>query len=124
MKKLLFILLTVSLLSCSTSKFIKTGFNNEARTAMPDEASVTVITELPKDAKKIVEIGICKGSVPGGGVFSDRTHKAIEKIKDCARENGGNVILLDRNEDGGIFTELGYSQQVAKAQGKVYYIEF
>lgn len=125
MKKFILLLTVFTALSCSTSKFIKTGFDDSnVRSSLPETASVAIITELPSNAKKIVEIGICKGQVPGGGVFSDRTDKAIEKIKSCARKNGGNAIILDKNEDGGLFTEFGYSQQVAKAQGRVYYIEF
>ena len=88
---------------------------------LPENTNVAIITELPEDAKKIIEIGICKGTVPGGGVFSDRTNKAIEKIEDCARKNGGNAIILDRSADDGYYNQNG--QQTAKAQGRIYYIE-
>jgi hypothetical protein len=122
MKNLLLLFTVVLLIGCANSRFIPTGFDDSnQRAALAEDTRVSVITELPEDAKKIVEIGICKGTVPGGGLFTDRTHKAVEKIKDCARENGGNAIILDRTADAGYDNING--QQTAKAQGRIYYIE-
>ncbi|UAB84990.1 hypothetical protein INR75_02875 [Zunongwangia sp. SCSIO 43204] len=124
MKRLLLLIILFSTLSCGTTQFIKTGFDETSvMPALPEDAKVSIITELPENAKRIVEIGICKGSVPGGGMIKDRSDKAIEKLKECARKNGGNAILLKESQDGGFYTTFGYSQQVAKAQGQIYFIE-
>lgn len=123
MKKL-FLLSTIFILtSCANSRFIQTGFNSQKLAPLDKNAPIAVLTSIPKNATKVIEIGICKGTAPGGGIISDRTHKAIEQLKKCARENGGNAIILENNNEGGYLTEFGYSQQVAKAQGKIYYIE-
>lgn len=116
---LLFLFLT----GCANFKFIKTGFQTENLSPLGENAEVYVITSIPKDASKVIELGICKGTAPGGGVISDRTDKAIDQLKKCARLNGGNAIILGSNSEGGYLSEIGYSQQVAKAQGVIYYIE-
>ena len=123
MKQIFILLGTLLLTSCANSRFIQTGFNTQALPPLDKNAPVSVITSVPKNATKVVELGLCKGTAPGGGIISDRTHKAIEQLKKCARENGGNAIILCGNSEGGYYTEIGYSQQVAKAQGMVYYIE-
>jgi len=115
-------LLTVS---CSSAKLIPTGFNSSVLPPLASDAPVTILTELPNDATSITEIGIAIVSIPGGGMIKDNTPKAINALKNVARKNGGNAVLLDNNnKEGGYYTSFGYSQQVAKAQGKVYYITF
>ena len=123
MKNAVFFVAIFALTSCANSRFIQTGFNSQPLPPLSKDAPVSIITEIPKNASKVIELGICKGTAPGGGIISDRTHKAIDQLKKCARENGGNAIMLGSNDEGGVFTDMGYSQQVAKAQGKVYYIE-
>ena len=123
MKKVFTISIALTLISCANSRFIQTGFNSQPLPPLDKNAPVSVITSIPKNATKVVELGMCKGTAPGGGIISDRTHKAIEQLKKCARENGGNAVILGGNTEGGYYTDMGYSQQVAKAQGMVYYIE-
>jgi hypothetical protein len=122
MKQLVFIICLLALLSsCSNYNFIRTGLDNTQFAPQPANCDVIVLTSLPTD-RVYTEIGICKGTVPGGGMVSDRTHAAIKQLKRCACANGGNAILLNNTDEGGYFTEFGYSQQVAKASGRVFYI--
>lgn len=116
-------ILTLTLLftGCANYRFIKTGLDQTNFSPREKDCSVSIITSLPTD-RKYVEIGICKGTAPGGGMISDRTHKAIEQVKKCACENGGNAVLLSSGNEGGYLTDFGYSQQVVKASGTVYYI--
>lgn len=123
MKYLFFLLTICTFLSCSTAKFVATGMTDSKKLALSPNSKVYVITEIPKEAKKVLELGICYATVPGGGIVTDNTDKAIEKLKQCARENGGNAILLKNNKEGGYHTAFGYSQQTAKAEALVYYIE-
>jgi|SRR5690606_16823782 len=109
--------------SCSTTNFIKTGTNPQTYTIV-GETNVFVLTELPKDAKTVEEVGICSCAVPGGGVIRDNTHKAIANLKKCALKNGGNAIVLKNGDERGFNSVFGYSQQRAKAEAIVYYIEF
>lgn len=111
-------------LSCSSAKLVPTGFNTIKLPPLAYDTPVAIITELPKNAKVVKEIGLAITSVPGGGIVTDNTAKAINALKNVARKNGGNAVLLSKdNKEGGYNTSIGYSQQVAKAQGMVYYIE-
>ena len=123
MRKLFIFSTVLVLTSCANSRFIQKGFNTQALPPLDKNAPVSIITSIPKNATKVVELGMCKGTAPGGGIISDRTHKAVDQLKKCAREHGGNAIMLGGNSEGGYYTDMGYSQQVAKAQGTVYYIE-
>lgn len=111
------------LLGCSTSRFIPTGLNTEKRAPLPIDTKFYVLNELPKESKKIEEIGNCYCSVPGGGMITDNTHKAVAKLKTCALKSGGNAILLKDTKEKGYSTGFGYSQQTARAEAIVYYIE-
>ncbi len=115
------LLIITSFSSCSNYNFIRTGLDNTRYPPQPANCDVIVLTSLPTD-RAYTEIGICKGTAPGGGMVSDRTHAAIKQLKRCACANGGNAILLNNTDEGGYFTEFGYSQQVAKASGRVFYI--
>lgn len=122
--KILFILAIVIINGCSSAKLIPTGFASSSLPPLSPNQEVKIITELPAGYSKLIEIGIAVVSVPGGGIISDKTPKAIMKLQETARKYGGNCVLLkDDFKEGGYYSSFGYSQQVVKLQGKVYYIE-
>lgn len=123
-KHLLTIISTCALIatsSCASYRFTKTGFDDGKFNRRPLDCDITVLTSLPTD-REYVEIGLCDGKSPGGGVLVDKSPKAIEQLKKCACENGGNALLLRDNKENGGLTSFGYSQQVVKASGVVYYV--
>lgn len=112
---------TVLMTSCANYSFIKTGIDETNFQPREKDAPVSIITSLPED-REYVEIGICKGTAPGGGLLIDETSRAIKQLKKCARNNGGNAILLTGDSESGFVTDWGESQETVKASGIVYYV--
>ena len=103
--------------SCATYSFVKSG-TEEAFPPNPEDCKIDILTTLPQ--RPMVEVGLCFGQTPGGGIITDKTPEAIEQLKKCACANGGDAVLLLTGDQGGVFTDLGYSQQVVRMTGKVY----
>ncbi len=116
------LLVGISFTSCSHYRFIKTDTTQETFLKREKKCPIAVLTEFPTD-KKYVQLGLCNGTAPGGGIISDKTHKAINQLKKCACANGGNTIVLqDVKEEGYVMSGFGYSQQSAKARAYILYV--
>ena len=92
--------------------------SDETFAAKEKDCPIRVLTSLPEEGT-YTEIGICNGSAPGGGMVSDRSHKAIDQLKKCACENGGDAIVIIEQDDRGNSSGFGYSQQTVKARSIV-----
>jgi len=123
MKRLILLLSVISLTSCASYNFMETGLNDKKFASQNEDCPIKVLTEIP-EGLKYSEIGFCRGKAPGGGIIADYTHKAIEQLKKCACENGGNAILLKGYDDKGYSTLFfGYIQATARASAVIIRIE-
>ena len=120
MKKTLPLLLLCLAPACTSTNFIKTGFET-APPRPPGPCSATVLQDFPAD-RQYVELGLCTTSMPGGGLIADKTPKAVQELQECACKNGGNAIVLLGSGDSGYQTTFGYSQQTVKASAKVLFV--
>lgn len=85
------LLLLVSLqMGCATSSFIKTG-NSPQYNAKPSDCNVDVVSVLP--GRDLIEVGICFGE--SFNELRDRTEHAFEKLRECACNNGGDLLLVE-----------------------------
>ncbi len=75
------LLVALSASACTSTSFTRTGFDS-APARQPGPCSAVVL-EHPSTERKYVEIGFCTTSVPGGGVITDNTPKAIRELQEC-----------------------------------------
>ena len=80
-----------------------------------------MLQSLPHD-RRFIELGFCTTSVPGGGIVTDKTPKAIAELQACACENGGNAVVFLGDSEAGMNSAFGYSQQRVKARATVLFV--
>ncbi|MBW3670189.1 MAG: hypothetical protein KY432_00800 [Acidobacteria bacterium] len=120
MKRYIILIGALVLSSCTSTNFVKTGFDQAPPSAL-GPCSAVVLQE-PPDERRYIEIGFCTTSTPGGGVITDKTPEAIRQLQQCACKNGGNAIVYEPESEAGIHTGFGYSQQRVKARATVLYV--
>lgn len=109
-------LLLAALQGCSSHRFVATG-DASKEDSKGAHCRARVLRTMPSVPHR--ELGLCYASVPGGGIFSDKTPEAIEELQKCACEAGGDAVVLDGTSDQGVMSSFGASQQTVKAQGVV-----
>ena len=120
MKSIVLALLSIVLTACTSTNFVKTGFDQvPAHTLTPCNA---VVLQHTPENRKFVELGFCTTSLPGGGVIKDKTPEAVKELQSCACQNGGNAIVYQGEEESGLHTGFGYSQQHIKARATVLFV--
>src|SRR5262245_5392044 len=112
--------LLAATVACTSTSFTRTGFDSPPPRP-PGPCSAVVLQHPPTD-RRYVEIGFCTTAVPGGGVITDNTPKAIRELQECACQNGGNAILFHGEGESGMQSAFGYSQQRVKAHATVLYV--
>lgn len=105
--------------ACTSTNFTRTGFEPPPRSPGPCQA---VVLQRPPSDRRYMEIEFCTTSVPGGGVITDNTPKAIRELQACACQNGGNAIVYFGDSESGYHTGFGYSQQHVKGRASVLYV--
>lgn len=78
------------LMGCASSSFIKTGLNQQYD-AKPSNCTIDMVTVLPE--RELIEVGICFGE--SFNELRDRIEHSYEKLRECACNNGGDLILVD-----------------------------
>ena len=119
MKFLFIIFLSFLVSSCAPHSFVKTGTAGPF-TTKPENCQVDIYTSPNLPDRTMTEIGICFAKAPGGGVISDNTPEAVNQLKKCVCQNGGDAIVLNPIGESGVLTRAGYSQQAVQVSGKVY----
>ena len=110
-------MVAMMLSGCASHNFIPTGMTSSALPPQSPDCGARVLLQMPTGSN-IREIGLCMAQTPGGGMISDNTPGAILELQRCACLHGGNAIVLSGMGEAGMMgSALGYSQQVAKAQG-------
>lgn len=109
-------LLLVALQGCSSHRFVPTG-DFPVQASRGSQCGATVLRSMPSAPHR--ELGLCYASVPGGGLIADNTPDAIEELKKCTCEAGGNAAVLDNSTEQGFVTSFGGSQQTLKITGIV-----
>jgi len=112
--------LALLLLGCTSTSFTRTGFDSPP--APPSSPCQAVILQNPPTDRKFVELGFCITSVPGGGIITDNTSKAIAELQECTCKNGGNALVFLGDSESGFHSGLGYSQQRVKARAIVLFV--
>lgn len=117
----LMVLLLPLITGCATHSFIKTG-TNPVFPPKPTNCQLDIFTQLPD--KPLIELGVCYGRASGSGVgFSpEPAPLAVEQLKKCACENGGDLIFLrgTGSEIGGVTGFGAYQQMGYTITGQVY----
>lgn len=121
MKKISIMLAIFLLWGCARHTFTKTGFSTSPISPKPSHCEIVVLQGFPAD-RKYIELGFCHASVPGGGVIRDATPDVIRELKKCACLNGGNAIVMGTENETGILTIFGYSQQRVKLRATIIYV--
>ncbi len=103
------LILMIGLAGCATYSFIQTGLSGPFP-PKDKSCAIDVLTSVPD--RPVIEVGICHGQAPGGGIISDNTPDAIEQVKRCACQNGGDaIVLLNTGSTASVMTGFGASQQ-------------
>lgn len=95
--RLLFILVMISFIfSCVESKFIS-ATDKTYSVKSPCEAQVLVT--FPDEESQYTLIGTCEVEAPSGKGLNPDKNNAIEELRKCACQNGGEVVkILSHNE--------------------------
>lgn len=120
MKRYLFLFGIAFLPACSSTSFTRTGFESPPPSSLGP--CTAVVLQRPPSDRDYIELGFCTTSVPGGGIITDNTPKAIRALQQCACSNGGNAIILHGDSESGYHTGFGYSQQRVKARATVLFV--
>jgi hypothetical protein len=91
----LFLVFMIGLGSCTSYTFIKTG--TAQHLAPQDEDCPIVVYNSMGPEIKYQDIGICIARSPDY-MMMDNTEKAIEQVKACACEKGGNALFIESIE--------------------------
>ena len=113
-------ILALLLLGCTSTSFTRTGF--DLPPAPPPSPCQAVVLQNPPSDRKFVELGFCITSVPGGGIITDNTPKAIAELQECTCKNGGNAMVFLGDSESGFHSGFGYSQQRVKARAIVLFV--
>ena len=105
---------------CTSTSFTRTGF--DLPPVPPPSPCQAVVLQNPPSDRKFVELGFCITSVPGGGIITDNTPKAIAELQECACKNGGNAMVFLGDSESGFHSGFGYSQQRVKARAIVLFV--
>ena len=122
-RSVLCVAVALLLCACGSQHFTKSDPNAAARTPLPADCPVTLITTAPPAAGTYIELGVCDVSTPGGGLVADFSHKATAKLRECACAAGGNAVLLLSDREANVPTPFGASQQRVQAKGAVLWID-
>ena len=112
--------LVLLFLGCTSTSFTRTGF--DLPPAPPPFPCQAVVLQNPPSDRKFIELGFCITSVPGGGIITDNTPKAITELQECACKNGGNAMVFLGDSEAGLHSAFGYSQQRVKARAIVLFV--
>jgi uncharacterized protein (DUF2126 family) len=84
------VLILGQIAGCATSSFVQTG-SNKQYAAKPGDCEIEMVMILPE--RPLTEVGICYGE--SFNELRDRVEHAYEKLKECACEHGGDLLLID-----------------------------
>jgi type IV pilus biogenesis protein CpaD/CtpE len=88
MKFLLTVIALATLVGCASGSALVTG---QVRPPIADHTSVSILTEMPKDAEKIA---IVKASSDAGWTQQGSLDYAVDELKKQAAKVGANTVVL------------------------------